>query len=422
MKVLVVGGGGREHAIVWKLRQSPKVTELFCAPGNPGTAQLATNVDIGVTNTGALAVWAVQNKIDLTVVGPEAPLAAGLADVFAQHGLRIFGPSQAAAQLEASKSFAKEVMQKAGVPTPRAELFEEFEAAKRYVEEQGAPVVIKADGLAAGKGVTVAMTVDEAIAALKECLLDERFGSSGKKVVVEEFIKGREASVMAIIDGTTVLPLVVSQDYKRLNDGDQGPNTGGMGAISPTDVLADEQVEGLAAEIFIPVLKELWSRDIRYVGFLYAGVIVDEEGVARVLEFNCRLGDPETQVLLPRLQSDLCEVLDAAVSGKLSSIELSWKSEAAACVVLSSRGYPGEVDDGKPITGLESTENDVFVFHAGTTLAEDGQTVVSKGGRVLTVAALGETRNRALGKAYARLEKISFDGMHCRRDIGGGAW
>ncbi len=417
MKVLVVGGGGREHAIAWKVKKSSQLKELYCAPGNAGTSSIATNIDISPKNLGALAVWAVEHEIDLTIVGPEAPLADGIVDVFTEHGLRIFGPTKQAAQLESSKAFAKEVMQRAGVPTPAAKIFSEFEAANTYLEEVGAPVVIKADGLAAGKGVTVAMNIEDAKAALEECLLEKRFGSSGQQVVIEEFIDGKEASVMAIIAGDTILPLVVSQDYKRLGDGDSGPNTGGMGAISPTPVVEDSQVESLVDQIFVPVIKELRARNIDYLGFLYAGVIVNAQGEAKVLEFNCRLGDPETQVLLPRLQSDLLEVLDAAVKGTLSAQELTWRSDAAATVVASSRGYPAECDDGKPISGIFEEEQDTIVFQAGTDLSESGE-IVSRGGRILVVSALGGTTERALEKAYAGLEKINFDGMHFRKDIG----
>ena len=422
MKVLVIGGGGREHAIAWKLRQSPLLKELYCAPGNPGTASIATNLELTAKNIGALALWAVENEIDLTIVGPEAPLAAGLVDVFVEHGLRVFGPTKAAAQLEASKSYAKKVMKKAGVPTPDAEIFTDFDSARDYVLEKGAPIVIKADGLAAGKGVIVALTTDEAIAGLKQCLLDEQFGDSGRKVVVEEFIDGYEASVMAIVDGTSVVPLVVSQDYKRVFDGDQGPNTGGMGAISPTSVLEDRRVENLVGEIFLPVLRELWAQGIKYVGFLYAGVIVSKKtGEIKVLEFNCRLGDPETQVLLVRLQSDLLHALDAAVLGKLSAVELQWKKEAACCVVMCSEGYPGELNDGKEISGLFDESDGALLFHAGTAYAPDKSgKVISKGGRVLTISALGSNMKEAVAKAYGGVKKINFDGMLFRKDIGGG--
>lgn len=418
MNVLIVGGGGREHAIAWKISQSPLLNKLYCAPGNAGTREFATNLELTSDNVGALALWALENEIDLTVVGPEAPLAEGIVDVFLEHGLRIFGPTKAAAELESSKSFAKEVMIKSGVPTPRAEVFDDPLEAKAYVISEGAPIVIKADGLAAGKGVTVAMETDEAIQAIDQCLVAKRFGDSGQRVVVEEYIDGREASVMAIVDGTTLVPLVVSQDYKRLQDGDQGPNTGGMGAISPTPVLEDRRIENMVGEIFLPVLRELWNRGIKFVGFLYAGVIVDNKtGEAKVLEFNCRLGDPETQVLLVRLKSDLLKALDAAVRGKLSSIELKWRKDAACCVVAASAGYPGDVDDNKELSGLFSPEEDTFVFHAGTR-SEGEERVRTKGGRILAVSALGESVEQAIERAYKGMDRISFDGMQYRKDIG----
>lgn len=418
MKVLVVGGGGREHAIAWKVNQSALLKELYCAPGNAGTSEFATNLELTSDNVGALALWAVENEIDLTIVGPEAPLAEGIVDVFQEHGLRIFGPSKAAAELESSKSFAKEIMIKAGVPTPKAEIFEDAVEAKAYVIAEGAPIVIKADGLASGKGVTVAMTVDEAVQAIDQCLVANRFGESGSRVLLEEYIEGREASVMAIVDGTTLVPLVVSQDYKRLQDGDQGPNTGGMGAISPTPVLEDRRIENLVGEIFLPVLRELWNRGIKFVGFLYAGIIVDKKtGEAKVLEFNTRLGDPETQVLLVRLKSDLLKALDAAVRGKLSSIELKWKKEAACCVVAASAGYPGEVDDGKKLSGIFPEEENTVVFQAGTRV-DDNEQIVTKGGRILAVSGLGESVEQAIERAYSGMERISFEGMQYRKDIG----
>ena len=417
MKVLVIGGGGREHAMAWKISKSPLLTELYCIPGNPGTASFASNVDLNPLNPGAVAVWAVEQGIDLTVVGPEAPLAAGIVDVFQEHGLHVFGPTKAAARLESSKAFSKEVMLKAGVKTPKGKVFDNFEEAESYIKEQGAPIVIKADGLAAGKGVTVAQTLDEALEALKGCMLDKVFGDSGSKVVIEECLIGREASVIAIVDNETVLPLVVSQDYKRVGDGDQGPNTGGMGAISPTDVLADKRVENLIGDVFIPVVRELSARGIRYRGFLYAGMMVDEKGDAYVIEFNCRLGDPETEVLMLRLKSDLLKVLVAAVEDRLPAIELLWTTQAAACVVAASRGYPGELDDGKRIEGLFAGDDTLQVFHSGT-ISKDGE-VFSKGGRVLVVSALGDSVKEAVAKAYQGLEKISFEGMQYRNDIGG---
>lgn len=420
MRVLVVGGGGREHAIAWKLSQSPLVTALFCAPGNAGTADCAKNVEIGTNDLGALAVWAVNQEIDLTVVGPEAPLAAGIVDIFSEHGLRIFGPTKDAARLESSKRFAKEIMADAAVNSPEAEVFTDFESAEKYVQERGAPIVIKADGLAAGKGVTVSQTVEEAVQALRDVMLTKRFGESGAHVLVEDFIDGEEASVMAIVDGDVVLPLAVSQDHKRLGEGDSGPNTGGMAAFSPTPVLGDISLEELVESIFIPVVRQLRTRGIVYRGFLYAGVIVDKnERRVSVLEFNCRLGDPETQPLMMRLSSDLLPVLDAAVSGRLGAVDLCWHPEAAACVVAASRGYPGEVDDGKVISGLFAGRDDCQVFQAGTVKKEGQDTVYTKGGRILAVTALGPDVSAALDKVYEGLSQLSFDGIYYRKDIGG---
>lgn len=416
MKVLVIGNGGREHALVWKLGQSPLLTKLYCAPGNPGTSELATNVSLDLNDLNAVAAWAKKEGIDLTVVGPEAPLAAGIVDVFEKEGLAIFGPSKAAAQMEASKSFAKDVIIKADVPTPNGIVFEDFEAAKAYVEKKGAPIVIKADGLAAGKGVTVAGSVEEAVSALRKAMLEKIFGESGAKVLIEDCIIGKEASVMAIIDGETVLPLVVSQDYKRLNENDEGPNTGGMGAVSPNPLIPDETVGEYVVNIFMPTLRELKKRGIHYRGFLYAGIMLDEKGQPYVIEYNCRLGDPETQVIMFRLKSDLLAVLDAAIKGKLAGIELEWKKEAAACVVASSRGYPDKVEDGKEISGLFAGNGEKFIFQAGT--AFDAKKVVTKGGRVLAVTALGEDADTALRAAYQGIEQVSFDGMHYRKDIG----
>ncbi len=417
MKVLVVGGGGREHAIAWKVSMSPLLSNLYCAPGGPGTESIAENISISVDDSEALADWAKENEIDLTIVGPEAPLAAGIVDLFQARGLRIFGPCKAAAELEASKSFAKEVMVKAGVPTAGAEVFTDYDSALTYVESQGAPIVIKADGLAAGKGVTVALELEQARSALRECFVDARFGSSGSRVVIEDFIDGKEASLIGIVDGETVVPLVLSQDYKRLGDGDSGPNTGGMGAISPTPVLSQDTVGTLVSDVFEPVIKELATRDIPFVGFLYAGIIVGSDGKPSVLEFNCRLGDPETQVLLPRMESDLLEVLNAAVDGNLSSIDMQWSSKACACVVASSKGYPLKVEDGKEIQGIFPSEEDCFVFQAGTARNEAGD-IVTKGGRVLCVSAMADSIEEALDKAYSGIDRICFDGMHFRKDIG----
>lgn len=420
MRILVVGGGGREHALCWKIRQSEQVKELFCIPGNAGTRSLARSVpELAGANVNTLALWAVQEHIDLTVVGPEAPLAEGIVDVFAEHGLKIFGPTKAAAQLESSKSFAKEVMLKAGVRTAKGEVFADYEAAKAYVRSHGAPLVVKVDGLAAGKGVVVADSEEEALAALERFMVSETLGTGASRVVIEEKLVGREASVIAIVDDQTVLPLVVSQDYKRLQDGDSGPNTGGMGAISPTPVLADKRVQQLVGEIFLPVLAEMRARRIPYRGFLYAGVLVEASGAVNVLEFNCRLGDPETQVILLRLQSDLVAALEAGIHNRLASAELKWSMKPAACVVASSAGYPGKVEEGKEIFGLFKGDEELQIFHAGTRMAdENSKAVLTKGGRVLCVSALGTSLDNAVERAYDSLAKISFEGMHIRKDIG----
>ena len=421
MRVLVIGGGGREHALAWKITQSPLVTEVYCCPGNAGTRTIAKNVDLNPSQPTTLALWAAQEEIDLAVVGPEAPLAEGIVDVFNEHGIKVFGPTKQAARLESSKSFAKEIMLKAGIPTPRGEVFDDYQAAKRYLLSREVPVVVKADGLASGKGVVVAKTMEEAQRALEACMLQAGYGEAGKRVLIEEYIDGREASVMALVDGDTVLPLAISQDYKRVGDGDAGPNTGGMGAISPTPVLSERRVENLIGDIFVPVLKELYASNIRYVGFLYAGVIIDRVGAVRVLEFNVRLGDPETQPLLMRMRSDLVAAMTAAVDGRLASVELEWRPEAAACVVAASRGYPGDVEDNKVISGLFEGDSECMVFHAGTRPNPENESeILTRGGRILSVTALGGTLDDALRRAYKGMERISFDGMHYRRDIGGG--
>lgn len=417
MRVLIVGGGGREHAIAWKIRQSSRLTELYVAPGNAGTSLLATNVELSATRVGALALWAVEHKIDLTVVGPEAPLAEGLVNVFQEHGLKVFGPSREAAQLEWSKAFAKDVMLKAGVRTARGAVFADYNEACDYARANPGPLVVKADGLAAGKGVVVADTIDEVLATLKEFMIEGAHGAAGKTVVLEERLQGKEASVMALVDGETVLPLVPSQDYKRVSDGDIGPNTGGMGAISPAPVLGDNEVDRLVETVFLPTVRELYRRGIRYTGFLYAGVMVTGQGEVNVLEFNCRLGDPETQVLMLRMQSDLLTALQAAVDGRLATINLAWSRQGAACVVLASEGYPAAPVDGKIVSGLDDVPADCVVFHAGTE-AQRGGRVLTKGGRILAVGALAPTVQDAANRAYEGVSLISFEGMHYRRDIG----
>ena len=421
MRVLVIGSGGREHALCWRISKSPVLTELFCVPGNAGTQQVAKAVpELKGASVNALALWAVEQQIDLTVVGPEAPLAEGIVDVFREHGLKIVGPTRAGARLEFSKSFAKDVMLKAGVRTAAGEVFTEYDAAVAYLRKVGAPIVIKADGLAAGKGVVVAETLEEALGALNDFMVEGGLGEAGKSVVIEERLVGREASVIVLADGKTVIPLVVSQDHKRLEDGDRGPNTGGMGAISPTPVLGDKRVEQLVGEVFVPVLSELNARGIAYTGFLYGGVMVDRAGQVHVLEFNCRLGDPETQVIMMRLQSDLLPALLAAAEGRLAAIDLKWSSQPAASVVLASPGYPRSPELGGEIQGLFRGDEQLQVFHAGTkAVGEAGnERICTSGGRVLAVSAMGTTLNNAIERAYQGVSRISFPGMQYRKDIG----
>jgi phosphoribosylamine--glycine ligase len=416
MKVLIVGSGGREHAIAWKVSQSSKLSKLYVAPGNAATSDVAENVDIKVSEINKLADWAEENKIDFTIVGPEEPLSLGLADEFNRRGLMVFGPSQAASQMESSKAFSKDVMLKAGVNTAQGGAFTDFAEAEKFIRAQKVAPVVKADGLAAGKGVVVPETHEEAIQATRDFLVNGELGASGSTVVLETRLIGKEASVIAIISGETVLPLVVSSDHKRIFDNDVGPNTGGVGAISPTPVLSESRLDELTESVFRPVVRELKSRGIDYLGFLYAGVMVSPAGEVSIIEFNCRLGDPETQVLLARLDSDLLDVLYKATKGELSNVKLAWKKDAACCVVLCSAGYPGKVDDGKEITGLSNVGSDAIVFHAGT-VARDNK-IFSKGGRILGVTALGEDLSSAIKKSYAAVEKISFDGLHYRKDIG----
>ena len=425
MKVLVIGSGGREHAIAWKISQSSLLSELYCAPGNPGTKGFAKNIEIAATNVDRLAEWAKTKKIDLTIVGPEAPLSLGIADVFQKNNLRIFGPTKDAAKLEWSKAFAKEVLIAAGVRTPRGAIFTNFDAAKAYVDNSECPLVVKADGLAAGKGVIVPENKQQTIEAINDFLIKGKLGEAGKKIVLEDRIAGKEASVMAIVDGTTAVPLAVSQDYKRIFDGDLGGNTGGMGAISPTPVLEDRRAHEIVREMFVPVLEELKRRGIHYRGFLYGGLMIDSQGNSNIIEFNSRLGDPETQVLLMRLESDLLECVASACDSRLEGCELKWSDKAAACVVASSRGYPESPETGKQIHGSIIGDQSLQLFHSGTKLVEieqapRGQVIVTNGGRVLCIAALGTDVPGAVHRVYQALSQVSFDGMHYRRDIGHG--
>ncbi len=416
MNILVVGGGGREHALVWKLAQDSRKPRLFCAPGNAGTAELAVNLPIAAEDVPALVAWAKANRPDLTVVGPEAPLCAGLTDALQREGLRVFGPSQAAAQMEGSKVFAKDVMVAAGVPTAQSRIFTDAAEAVAYVRQLGAPIVIKAEGLAAGKGVTVCATVAQAEQAIRESLVDHAFGAAGARVLVEEFLDGEEASLLALVDGEHVVLLSSAQDHKRVFDNDQGPNTGGMGAYSPAPVVTAEMLPVIEREVFGRTLAELRKRGIVYKGVLYAGLMMTKAG-PRVLEFNARFGDPETQVILPRLEGDLIPALEACIDGTLAPGHVRWKPQACVCVVMAAGGYPGAYAKGHEIQGLKQAAavKDAVVFHAGTKL-QDGK-VVTAGGRVLGVTALGAALPAAVARAYEAVGKIAWTGAQFRKDI-----
>ncbi|HET7671504.1 MAG TPA: phosphoribosylamine--glycine ligase [Burkholderiales bacterium] len=416
MKILVVGSGGREHALAWKLAHSPKVQKVFVAPGNGGTATETGVENVSLTAIPALIDFCRKENIYLTVVGPEAPLAEGIVDAFREAGLKIFGPTRAAAQLESSKHFAKEFMLRHGLPTARHRSFDNAAEAKSYIESQGAPIVIKADGLAAGKGVVVAATRQEALAAIDSMLTEHRFGAAGSRVVVEEFLQGEEASFIVMCDGTNVLPLATSQDHKRLGDGDQGPNTGGMGAYSPAPIVTPRIHARVMREIIQPAVQGMAQDGHPYVGFLYAGLMIDGAGNPKTLEFNCRLGDPETQPIIMRLKSDLLELVERALDGSLDRAEAEWDRRCAIGVVLAAHGYPEEPRKGDRISGLPSPAEDCRVFHAGTRL-ENAQLATS-GGRVLCVTALGDSLRMARTRAYDVIDKIRFDGMQYRRDIG----
>ncbi|WP_429162542.1 phosphoribosylamine--glycine ligase [Desulfitispora alkaliphila] len=415
MKVLVIGAGGREHALVWKLQQSPKVEKVFCAPGNGGIAQIAQCVDIKDTDVEGLLEFAVNEKIDLAIVGPEAPLVAGVVDKFREKGLRAFGPSQRAAEIEGSKALAKDIMEKYQIPTAKAATFTDVEKALNYVDELGVPCVVKADGLAAGKGVVVAEDVETAKKAVREMMEDKAFGSAGDKVVIEEFLRGEEVSILAFTDGKTVVPMVSSQDHKRAFDGDQGPNTGGMGAYSPAPIYT-EQIEQIVMEqVLKPTIQGLAKEGRDYTGVIYAGLMITEEG-PKVLEFNARFGDPETQPVLMRLETDLVEIIEAIEQEKLDEIEIKWSKEAAVCVVVASGGYPGSYEKGKLITGLDQVdENEAIVFHAGTKAVEGK--IYTNGGRVLGITAKGDTVAEAVKSAYKAIDVIKFEKMQYRKDI-----
>jgi len=416
MRILVIGGGGREHALVWKISQSPRVTEIYCAPGSAAIAELAECVAIHPEQIEQLAAFAENEKIDITVVGPELPLTLGIADLFESRGLRLFGPNKAAAQLEGSKAFAKEILQANGIPTATFGTFTDAATAKQYLARQKSPYVIKADGLAAGKGVLICTSRQEAEAAIDKMLVRKAFGQAGEKVVIEEFLDGEEASFMVLTDGEHVLPLASSQDHKRAFDNDEGPNTGGMGAYSPAPVVTPEVHERVLREVLTPLLHGLKQKNIRYRGVLYVGLMITKDG-PKVVEFNARFGDPECQPIMIRLKSDLVPLLEATLDGKLDQVQPEWYDDPAVCVVLTANGYPGAYDKGKEIHGLAKLSNwsDGCVFHAGT--MKDNDRWLTAGGRVLGVTARGKNIANAVENVYGAVGKISWDGMHYRKDI-----
>ena len=416
MKLLVIGSGGREHALAWKLAQSPRVSRVYVAPGNAGTAHEDGLVNVNVTAIPDLVKFVQDEKIHLTVVGPEAPLAAGVVDAFRAAGLRIFGPAQKAAQLEASKDFAKQFMVRHHIPTAFYQTFTDAKAAHKYIDEKGAPIVIKADGLAAGKGVVVAMTLAEAHEAIDMMLSGNKLGDAGHRVVVEEFMQGEEASFIVMCDGKHALPFASSQDHKRIFDGDQGPNTGGMGAYSPAPVVTPEVHSRAMREVIGPVLKGMAAEGTPYTGFLYAGLMIDAAGNPRVVEFNCRMGDPETQPIMMRLKSDFPMLVEHAIDGTLDQVNADWDQRAALGVVVAAKNYPETPTKGDVITGLSKGDADCKTFHAGT--AEQDGKIVTAGGRVLCVTALGVNVKQAADRAYQAIEPIRFDGMQFRKDIG----
>ena len=418
MKVLVIGGGGREHALAWKAAQSDSVSKVYVAPGNAGTAHenKLENIAIAADDISALKDFAKKENIELTIVGPEVPLVLGIVDTFAESGLRCFGPSQAAAELEGSKSFTKDFLARHNIPTGSYGNFTEIDAAVAYIKEQGAPIVVKADGLAAGKGVIVAMTEAEAIAAVEDMLAGNAFGDAGHRVVIEEFLAGEEASYIVMVDGEHILPMATSQDHKAALEGDKGPNTGGMGAYSPAPVVTPEIEARIMAEVIEPTVKGMAAEGKPYTGFLYAGLMISDDGAPKVIEYNCRFGDPETQPIMMRLKSDLVELCNAALDKKLDQTSIEWDSQAALGVVLAAAGYPADYARGDVISGIPAATADAKVFHAGTA-EKNGQTVTS-GGRVLCAVGLATSVSEAQTKAYKLVEKISWDGMNYRKDIG----
>lgn len=419
MKLLVVGSGGREHALAWKAAQSADVSEVLVAPGNAGTAlePKIRNIALDVLDFAGLAALAKKENVALTLIGPEVPLVEGIVDYFEKEGLAVFGPSKGAAQLEGSKAFTKDFLARHNIPTAFYGVFTQIDEALTYVREKGAPIVIKADGLAAGKGVIVAMTLPEAEAAIIDMLSGNAFGEAGARVVIEEFLEGEEASFIVMVDGENVLPMATSQDHKRVGDGDTGPNTGGMGAYSPAPVVTDEVYQRAMNEVIYPTVKGMAAEGNTYVGFLYAGLMIDASGTPKVIEYNCRFGDPETQPIMLRLKSDLVKLCQAALDKKLNTVTAEWDERPAIGVVMAAGGYPNDYTKGQVITGLPQQEQEaVKVFHAGTTMQDD--TVVTSGGRVLCVTAMGETVAQAQARAYQHLDKISWEGCFSRRDIG----
>ncbi|RQN35482.1 phosphoribosylamine--glycine ligase [Paraburkholderia tropica] len=416
MKLLVVGSGGREHALAWKLAQSPRVQLVYVAPGNGGTAQDERLANVDIADINELADFAEREQVALTVVGPEAPLAAGIVNVFRARGLKVFGPSKEAAQLESSKDFAKAFMKRHNIPTAAYETFADATAAHAYVDQQGAPIVIKADGLAAGKGVVVAMSLEEAHQAIDSMLADNKLGDAGARVVIEEFLAGEEASFIVMVDGKHVLALASSQDHKRLQDGDQGPNTGGMGAYSPAPIVTPQLHARVMREIILPTVAGMEKEGIRYTGFLYAGLMIDAQGNPKTLEFNCRMGDPETQPIMARLKGDFSKVVEHAIAGTLNQVELEWDRRTALGVVLAAYNYPETPRKGDRISEIPAETDDSVTFHAGTQLV-DGK-LVTAGGRVLCVVGLADSVRSAQNVAYETVNRISFDGMQYRHDIG----
>jgi phosphoribosylamine--glycine ligase len=417
MNILVIGSGGREHAIVWKLRQSPKVNRLYCAPGNAGIAMLADCVDIGARDIDGVVRFARENAIDLTFVAPDDPLADGMVDALEAAGCAAFGPTRAAARIEASKTFAKAIMERCGIPTARSATFADAGEAAQYIRGQGAPIVVKADGLALGKGVFVCMTEEEALQAIDDILVRCAFGEAGKTIVVEEYLEGPEVSLMCFTDGKTVAVMPPAQDHKRVFDNDEGPNTGGMGAFAPTPKFSAGQIEWAKEHVLLPAVRGLAAEGCPFSGILYAGLMLTAQGI-KVLEFNARFGDPETQAVLPLLQTDLVDIIDAVRRQRLAELDIRWSDGAAAVVVMASGGYPGSYEKGLPITGIGAAEalQGVTVFHSGT--KGSGGSFATNGGRVLGATAAGDTLQGAIGRAYQAVEQIHFPGSHCRRDIG----